>query len=76
MQSDDEPKPEQLEAANEAWLREQHRSRPTAPHPLMDQKTTAPPEMRGMTPREAARLGIWSDGGPPGVRRRYPYSKT
>lgn len=40
------------------------------------EKATAPAEMRGMSPREAARLGIWSDGGQPGVRRRFPYSIT
>jgi hypothetical protein len=58
--TDDQPKPEQLKDA------------PLQP----GEKTTAPPTMRGMTHREAARLGIWSDGGRPGIRRRYAYSKT
>jgi hypothetical protein len=45
--------------------------------PMKDQKTNAPPTMRGMSPREAARLGIWSDGGrSQGIRQKFPYSVT
>jgi hypothetical protein len=42
--------------------------------PPKGEKSTAPKEMRGWTPREAARYGIWSDTRP-GTRYRPPYSK-
>jgi hypothetical protein len=69
--TNDTPTPEQLEPAAEAAMREARRNR----HPLEDPRTTAPATMRGMTPREAARLGNWSDGHP-GIKRKYPYSIT
>jgi hypothetical protein len=74
--TDDLPKNELLEPWNEAWRREQRRTRRAAPNPPEDSKTTAPPQIPGMTPREAARLGIWSDGGQPGIPRKFPYSIT
>jgi hypothetical protein len=45
--------------------------------PPNTEKTTAPREMPGLSPREAARLGIWSDHIPrDGVRYRPSYSRT
>jgi hypothetical protein len=49
--------------------------KPNTEHPNAPQKSTAPREMPGWTPREAARYGIWSDV-PRGIRYRPPYSKT
>lgn len=40
------------------------------------EKSTASKNMRGMTESEAARLGIWSDSRPTGVRYRPPFSIT
>jgi hypothetical protein len=51
--------------------------KPPPPDPLTDRKTTAPPETdRGLSPRAAALLWGESSPGFPGIRRRYPYSKT
>jgi hypothetical protein len=43
--------------------------------PMTDTKTTAPPTMPALSPREAARL--WGTGTVPGPRRpqKFPYSK-
>jgi len=49
----------------------------SAPQPINGEKTTAPREMPGFTARQAADLGIWSDGHPPHtIRRKYAYSIT
>lgn len=79
MPIDDQPKPEDLNPASDTWRREQTRAaRRAAPHPLEDQKTTAPTQMLcGLSPRRAAELWGQNSAGFPGdgIRRRYPYSK-